>query len=49
MSFAARFGTACGKPFSAEKFLKAHPQFEWMREVLKDRPTEPWVIFKAGE
>jgi hypothetical protein len=49
MSFAARWGAACGMPFVAEKFLDAHPQFEWMNGVLKDRPAEPWVVFKAGE
>jgi len=49
MSFAARFGSACGMPFLARKFLTAHPQFEWMTEILKDRPTEPWTIFKVGE
>jgi hypothetical protein len=49
MSFAARFGAACGMPFRARKFLEAHPQFEWMIDTLKDRPAQPWVIFKAGE
>jgi hypothetical protein len=49
MSFAARWGAACGMPFAAGKFLEAHPQFEWMAGVLKDRPSEPWVVFKAGE
>jgi hypothetical protein len=49
MSFAARWGAACGMPFAAGKFLEAHPQFEWMAGVLKDRPAEPWVVFRAGE
>ena len=49
MSFAARWGTACGTPFVARKFLAAHPQFEWMSEVLKDRPGQPWAVFRAGE
>jgi hypothetical protein len=49
MSFAARWGTACGMPFVARKFLAAHPQFEWMSGVLKDRPGEPWAVFRAGE
>jgi hypothetical protein len=49
MSFSARWGAACGRPFSARKFLDAHPQFEWMRAVLEDRPSEPWVVFRAGE
>ena len=31
MSFAARWGSACGTAFDAEKFLDAHPQYDWMR------------------
>jgi hypothetical protein len=49
MSFAARFGSACGMPFMAEKFLEAHPQFDWMAGLLKDRPGQSWGVFKAGE
>ena len=49
MSFAGRFGSACGAPFAAGKFLEAHPQFEWMTGLLKERPAEPWAVFKAGE
>jgi hypothetical protein len=47
MSFVARFGSACGKPFIAKKFLAAHPQFEWMSGLLIDRPKEPWVVFQS--
>ncbi len=49
MSFEARWGAACGMPFYAEKFLTAHPQFEDMKDILKDRPSQPWVTFRAGE
>ena len=49
MAFAARWGAACGRPFDAPQFLTRHPQFDWMRGVLKSRPSEPWVIFQAGE
>jgi hypothetical protein len=49
MSFEARWGTACGRPFVAHQFLAAHPQFDWMSDILKDRPSEPWVEFRAGE
>ena len=49
MSFAARWGAACGMPFMAARFLAAHPQFEWMSGVLKDRAGEPWAVFRAGE
>lgn len=49
MSFAARWGSACGRPFRAAPFLAAHPQFDWMTGLLQDRPSEPWTTFRAGE
>jgi hypothetical protein len=49
LSFAARWGSACGRPFDAPKFLAAHPQFEWMAGILKSRPSQPWTVFRAGE
>ena len=47
MSFEARWGAACGRPFDAPAFLAAHPQYEWMRDVLRSRPTQPWTTFQA--
>lgn len=49
MSFVARWGSPCGTPFDAKKFLEQHPQYDWMNGLLKDRPTQPWTVFKAGE
>lgn len=49
MSFVARWGAACGMPFDAPRFLAAHPQFDWMKDVMKSRPTQPWTVFQAGE
>ena len=49
LSFAARWGSACGTPFDAEKFLAVHPQFDWMQGILKSRPAQPWTEFQAGE
>ena len=49
MSFAARWGAPCGRAFDAAKFLDAHPQFDWMRDILPSRPSEPWALFTAGE
>lgn len=49
MSFAARWGSACGTAFDAGRFLAAHPQFDWMAGRLKDRPAEPWTTFRAGQ
>ncbi len=49
MSFVARWGAACGTAFNAKRFLSEHPQYYWMKDILKDRPSEPWTLFKAGE
>jgi hypothetical protein len=49
MAFRARWGSSCGRPFDAAAFLRAHPQYEWMTGLIKDRPTQPWTGFKAGE
>jgi hypothetical protein len=49
MSLAARWGSACGTPFDAVKFLEQHPQFDWMAGILKSRPSQPWTEFRAGE
>ncbi len=49
MSFDARWGSACGIPFDAKAFIAKHPQYDWMGELLKDRPSQPWTTFKAGE
>lgn len=49
MSFAARWGSACGRVFDAERYLEDHPQYDWLDGLLKDLPSEPWVEFTAGE
>jgi hypothetical protein len=48
MTIAAHWGAACGPAFDAAAFLAAHPQFEWMSGLLKDRPRGPWTEFTAG-
>ena len=49
MSFVARWGSACGRAFDAQRFLAEHPQFDWMKDFLPSRPSEPWTSFAAGE
>ena len=49
LSFAAHWGSADDIPFDPDAFLIAHPQFDWLTGYLKNRPAEPWVVFKAGE
>ena len=49
MSFLARWGSADGLPFKAEEFLHQHPQYDWQRGILKDRPTQPWILLRSGQ
>ncbi len=48
MTFAARWGSSCGIPFSAKKYLDEHPQFDWMEGLLQDRPSQPWTEFTVS-
>ena len=46
MKFWARWGNSCGTPFFAEQFVDQHPQFEWLRGYMDDRPTRNWAVFE---
>ncbi len=48
MTLEAGMGHTCGIGFSATGHLKKHPQFDWMKPLLKDIPTEPWTTFTAA-
>ena len=49
LSFWARWGNSSGMPFDAEKFLEEQIQWSHLEGYLKDRPSQPWTLFKAGE
>jgi hypothetical protein len=49
LSFWARWGNSSGLPFDAQTFLAEHIQWSHLEGYLKDRPSQPWGIFKAGE
>jgi len=48
MSFTASAGHACGIPFRAAPHLKAHPEFAWQKELLRDMESSPWTTFGAS-
>ena len=48
MSLWARFGRADGAEFVAEDFLRSHPQWNWQRGCLKDRPPQPWTYVRSN-
>jgi hypothetical protein len=45
----ARWGNSCGMPFDATRFLTEQIQWSYLEGYLKDRPSQPWTLFKAGE
>jgi hypothetical protein len=49
MSLVAHAGHPCGDDFHAAEFLSAHPEYEYLKPILKDMPAGPWTGFRAGE
>jgi len=49
LSFWARWGSSSGMAFDAEAFLAEHTQYSHLEGYLKDRPTQPWTLFRADE
>jgi hypothetical protein len=49
LSLWARWGNSAGMPFNASQFLKENIQWSDLEGYLKDRPSQPWTQFYAGE
>ena len=49
LSFIASMGHACGIDFKAAEHLRRHPEFSWLKEQLRDLPSQPWATFSAGQ
>jgi hypothetical protein len=45
MKLWAAAGHACGTDFKLDAYLKAHPEFEWQRELSGDMPSGAWTLF----
>jgi hypothetical protein len=39
----------CGDDFVAAPFDAAHPEYSYLKPILKDMPSGPWTKFSAGE
>ncbi len=37
-----------GSDFRADRFLKEHKEYDWMRGLLRDLKNGPWCRFEAG-
>ena len=49
LSLVARAGHPCGEDFFAAPFLAAHPEYGYLKPILKDMIAGPWTQFTAGE
>ena len=49
LSLIARAGHPCGEDFFAAPFFAAHPEFAYLKPILKDMKAGPWTQFSAGE
>jgi len=47
LMFWARWGNSSGMPFDADEFLNEHIQWSHLDGYLKDRPSQPWTLFRA--
>ncbi len=49
MGFCLRWGNSCGIPFNKNKFCDERPIWNHLRDVLEDRPTQPWTEFHIND
>ena len=49
LSLVAHAGHPCGEDFLAAPFLAAHPEYSYLKPILKDMKSGPWTEFAAGE
>ncbi len=49
MSLIGHAGHPCGDDFLAAPFLAAHPEYGYLKPILKDMKAGPWTAFSAGE
>jgi len=48
MQFWAAMGHPCAGDFVAARFLTEHPEYGWMRGLLRDLKTQPWTQFSVA-
>jgi len=49
MSLIAHAGHPCGEDFLAAPFLAAHPEYSYLKPILKDMKSGPWTTFASGQ
>ena len=48
MQLWAAKGHPCGYDFIAAAFLRDHPEYNWMKDILRDMPSQPWTAFNSS-
>ena len=49
MSFTAAAGHACGQDFKAADHLRAHPEFDWQKDLQRNMDAYPWTSFSIAK
>jgi len=49
LSLIGHAGHPCGEDFLAGPFLAAHPEYGYLKPILKDMKSGPWTAFVANE
>jgi hypothetical protein len=49
MSFSAAAGHACGMDFKATEHLRAHSDFAWQKDLLRDMKAGGWTTFTVSD
>jgi hypothetical protein len=49
LALIAHAGHPCGEDFVAEPFLAEHPEYGYLKPILKDMKSGPWTTFAADE
>ncbi len=47
MTMSAALGHSCGISYKSQEHLAKHPEFGWMKDILKDMPARGWAKFSA--
>jgi Phospholipase B len=47
MSLTAALGHSCGISYKSNDHMAKHPEFAWMRDILRDMPARGWARFTA--
>ena len=47
--FYAKWGSPCGLGFDADKYLKRHLQYDWLKGYITNLPSKPWTIFPVNK